>query len=285
MLMNPYTYYTAPPHIVISRKEFDSARALFLAILCYQAKLLIKFPQVFTTPEFPEEYQLVTVLQGSTNGSSMGHGYILESRDSIYMVFRGSASYADLYSDANAFLVPLSLVNGGGLVHNGFYSIYTKNVRDTNRSLRDEILRALSQLNPSKRLFISGFSLGGAIATLCALDIAVNTQFKHPIIYTFASPRVGDSTFAKAFNHAVHQSFRVVNFHDYIPIVPPQFLGYHHVKTKIELLFNAGSIQNNHNLRKAYIPALYTMNPGFGKELCRKNPHSFCPDTIPHARL
>jgi predicted lipase len=40
-------------------------------------------------------------------------------------------------------------------------------------------------------LTICGHSLGGALATLLAFDVAANPIFKNPTIYTYASPRTG----------------------------------------------------------------------------------------------
>jgi predicted lipase len=88
------------------------------------------------------------------------------------------------------------------------------------RSTRISIFRPLDKLPAAKRLLITGHNYGGALATLAALDIAVNTKFKNPIVYTYGSPRVGNPSFASRFNQAITHSERIVNIHDSFPSFP-----------------------------------------------------------------
>jgi len=63
-------------------------------------------------------------------------------------------------------------------------------------------------------------SLGGALATLLALDVAANTAFKNPTVYTYASPRTGDPSFANKYNQAVPNTYRIANRVDLVPKLP-----------------------------------------------------------------
>src|SRR5208283_4495565 len=67
---------------------------------------------------------------------------------------------------------------------------------------------------------ICGHSLGGAIATLLALDVAANTNFKDPAVYTFASPRTGDQVFVNTYDHWVPDTVRIANRMDLVPKLP-----------------------------------------------------------------
>ena len=69
-------------------------------------------------------------------------------------------------------------------------------------------------------LWISGHSLGAALATLTADRFP-----KVRSLYTFGSPRVGDREFAENFTVEAH---RFVNGNDIISRLPPEGL-YHHV--------------------------------------------------------
>jgi predicted lipase len=46
-------------------------------------------------------------------------------------------------------------------------------------------------------------SLGGAMATLCALDLRLNLKMPDVRVYTFGSPRVGNLIFAQWFEGVV----------------------------------------------------------------------------------
>jgi pimeloyl-ACP methyl ester carboxylesterase len=82
---------------------------------------------------------------------------------------------------------------------------------------------------------ICGHSLGGALATLLALDLAANTAFAEPAVYTYGSPRTGDSLFAATYDQVVKNSYRVTNRLDVVTALPPTFVGYEHVLTPYEL--------------------------------------------------
>ena len=69
-------------------------------------------------------------------------------------------------------------------------------------------------------LTICGHSLGGALATLQALDVAANSKFKNPTVYTYASPRTGDELFASTYDSKVPNTFRIVNTADLVPKLP-----------------------------------------------------------------
>lgn len=81
---------------------------------------------------------------------------------------------------------------------------------------------------------VCGHSLGGALATLLALDVAANTVYKDPSVYTFGSPRTGDSLFASTYDQVVKNSYRIANRLDIVPTLPPP-TNYEHVLTPCEL--------------------------------------------------
>lgn len=98
---------------------------------------------------------------------------------------------------------------GGGYVHHGFLRAFT--------SVEKEIYDALHDLPPESRknLFITGHSLGGALATLAA------SRFGCRMVATFGSPRVGDREFAKAFSlKNAGKYYRVFNRSDIVARIP-----------------------------------------------------------------
>ena len=103
-------------------------------------------------------------------------------------------------------------------VHNGFISAY-KSVR--------EAIHSQVKNSPHQRVICTGHSLGGALATLCALDVQYNFPDKQVSCYTFGSPKVGNSYFKDSFNKRVPQTYRFVNSADTVPALPPG--GFEHV--------------------------------------------------------
>jgi hypothetical protein len=87
-----------------------------------------------------------------------------------------------------------------------------------------EHLQAQSQIS----IEVVGHSLGGALATLYVAKNASDKQLRVSRIYTFASPFVGDSKFARSFDSLGIDSFRIANFFDVVPHLPPN-LEFRHV--------------------------------------------------------
>ena len=89
--------------------------------------------------------------------------------------------------------------------------------------------------------FITGHSLGGALASICALDLVLSgiTTPEKIMLYTMGQPRVGDSEYAKAFDKYVPQSYRIVHSDDLVVHIPPEWLfGYTYEHTSQEIWYN-----------------------------------------------
>ena len=76
-------------------------------------------------------------------------------------------------------------------------------------------------------VYVTGHSLGGALASLAALDIAAAHPRRRLLVYTFGAPMVGDRRFAAQFRAACPRAFRVVNEMDPVPKMPYTFLGFY----------------------------------------------------------
>jgi pimeloyl-ACP methyl ester carboxylesterase len=103
-------------------------------------------------------------------------------------------------------------------IHTGFLKQYL--------AIRDTLMKALQKHEDADEIVITGHSLGGALATLAALDL--NRQGIHKIsTVTFGAPRVGDQLFADLFEtlDTSNQSFRIFKDRDPIPqiLMSPQY--------------------------------------------------------------
>ncbi|MCH7412439.1 lipase family protein [Belliella sp. R4-6] len=171
--------------------------------------------------------------------------YVAQRGNNIVIVFRGTKSVGNLgqtiintvLTDANIEQVKPSFITSNSVapvssyrnsnVHKGFDEAYKR--------LRRDIHNAIQEAPGSSNIFIFGHSLGGALASLCALDIAVNQNRRFASIthIVSGSPRVGDETFRAYFERAVKNNLRLVINSDPVPSVP-NFIGvraankYHH---------------------------------------------------------
>ncbi|KAG8457562.1 hypothetical protein KFE25_003716 [Diacronema lutheri] len=71
-------------------------------------------------------------------------------------------------------------------------------------------------------LYCTGHSLGGALATVAALELAQSEglPLRHVGVYSFGSPRVGNAELCARVDRAVPEAFRVVNGQDAVPRLP-----------------------------------------------------------------
>jgi len=177
------------------------------------------------------------------------YGFVLESEERSLVVFRGTQRRVEWLNNISAihedFIDP-KVHSPLGRVHVGFHGKY--------KELVDPLpLEVMGRLNPTKPCYVSGHSLGGAIATLAALDAALNLPELRPQLrlYTYASPRVGDVAFANAFQQQVPNSYRIVNLADVVPLVPPTQLDgpYVHVGQKWAFLSQNDDVLPNHQIK------------------------------------
>jgi hypothetical protein len=155
------------------------------------------------------------------------YGYIGNRGSVAEIVFRGTTNTENWILNLDYDHVSPYTNLPGSFVHKGFYTDYT--------SLQGPVKSALSALMTKvniTQIYVTGHSLGGALATLCAYDIAQTS--KVPVgIYTFGSPRVGNQVFSDAFVKLIPNSIRVTNMKDPVPHLPPLPFNFHHVSQEV----------------------------------------------------
>lgn len=152
-------------------------------------------------------------------------GFVAAGKNQAVVSFRGTHFLSEWLKDVELALVTYRFRSESGLAHVGFQAIY--------ETLRQSLFKVLSQLGETPLpLLIVGHSLGGALATVCALDSEVAKLSSNGEIQavTFASPRVGDTQFRDEFNKTVTSCLRIANRRDLVPNLPFDFpFAYRHV--------------------------------------------------------
>lgn len=139
-----------------------------------------------------------------------------QSRKQIVVSFRGTVMGTNnMVQDLEA--IPRRYGKNGALVHSGFLDDWL--------SLKAGIeshFQELLNLYPGFTVTITGHSLGGALASLCAYDLAPQTD-RGVYLHTFGEPRVGMTQFSEELEDipnivGIH---RVVNDADPVPRLVP----------------------------------------------------------------
>ncbi|WP_424767947.1 lipase family protein [Paenibacillus sp. sgz302251] len=256
-------------------QDLDLQTALFLAAVCGQTYM--QFNNKDGLFLVPRTYKLAGELWAKAAESSEERfGFVLTSEHASVLAFRGSGSAVDWVADFIAQQTPYRPVKNAGLTHKGFTDIYM--------SARNQILELVKQLPEDKPLFVTGHSLGGALATLASYDLASNTAFTSPIVYTFGAPRVGDPAFVRQYNTTIATHWRFQNEFDIVPHLPTlvyqspktkQAYYYMHVKGEVKRSFRMGSVVRNHIL-PSYFADLSQEAPDFAMAICTEPP-GWCP--------
>lgn len=183
---------------------------------------------------------LATDMHPENGDQRVSIGLILQATGSgdVVIAIRGTEGIHEWIHDAQFLPTPCPFMPAAGNTEDGFTDMYNS-LRIGVDAAAPTIVQALPKL-PFKRavtsLTICGHSLGGALATYLALDIAVNaTGFNlDPVVYTYASPRAGDPQFVNLYNHVVPNTVRIANRVDLVPKLPLPPL-YEHVTGLFEL--------------------------------------------------
>ncbi len=138
-----------------------------------------------------------------------------DATQTMIVSFRGTETPEDWLKDLDTLAVPFGDIAASGMVHQGFAAVYL--------TIRDSVIAGVDAAKAgATSMWVTGHSLGGAIAILSALDFAKNAVPPlAPQLYTFAGPRVGDNTFRDLFDATIPLCYRVVNRWDIVPQLPP----------------------------------------------------------------
>lgn len=173
-------------------------------------------------------------------------GFVLSSPENNIIVFRGTQTGVEWINNITAVQKDYTDPISGqyfGKIHEGFIKNYLRIVQPLPREVAQK-------LDPTIPCYITGHSLGAALAVLAALDIALNIpQLKDKIqLYTYACSRVGNPTFATLHAQQVPNSYRIANLADAMPLMPPtQGVGtYVHVGQEWSFLSQNGDFMPNH---------------------------------------
>ncbi|MDR5884774.1 lipase family protein [Vreelandella janggokensis] len=153
-----------------------------------------------------EQLELLDAELVTTFNANGSQAILIKTNDFVVLSFRGTEplELKDIKADAHAILTRCVTE---GKVHTGFHKAYNSIEKDVNQALEE-----FTELP----LFITGHSLGGALATIAAKR--VTHVGGNAACYTFGAPRVSDDHWLMTMKTPI---YRVVNSSDGVTMVPP----------------------------------------------------------------
>jgi predicted lipase len=198
------------------------------ALVCAKLSQAAYSPQIDSSVARFDIPLVKFVMDSETNT----RGFILADSGTIVVCMKGTNDLKSALVDAaffqagypykgfmKKFFEFLLFFIGKEKVHAGFLAAYA--------TVRQDVVSTVSVLLKQKKreVFVTGHSLGAALATLAAYDISSTCRVDAGL-YTFGSPRVGNPLFAKNFNARVTRAYRVKNGDDAVGCVPFEELAY-----------------------------------------------------------
>eukprot|EP01135_Chromosphaera_perkinsii_P004757 Nk52_evm29s295 gene=Nk52_evmTU29s295 len=182
------------------------------------------------------DYKTVKILSDKVRDLQgfVGVGTLLGTK-AIIVSFRGTIAndYTEWLNNLRYSKAKIEIKGHPGVaVHSGFYDDY-------HSQIRKQVIPAVTALKQqpeyeNARVMITGHSLGGALATMFALDWVLTFPREAPFVYTYGKPRIGNDKFSALYSSLVQNSFRLVHERDMIPHLPP-LSGFVHSYTEVWL--------------------------------------------------
>jgi hypothetical protein len=213
--------------------------ALFLAQACDLAYL--------DAPDGPAGFQQRLGLEAELISVGNTQVYVAQNNSSIIVSFRGSQAPTTLdglkdwlLTNANNYLVLPEGQIGTDFAAAGVGARYHRGFMEALHEIWEPLLKSVNKAVEAgdRPLWVTGHSLGGALALLAAWRLQRNFVTVHAVI-TFGAPMVGNDTAARVFEQEfAGKIFRYVNLEDPVPLLPSVSLvanSYSHCQSEVAL--------------------------------------------------
>lgn len=170
-------------------------------------------------------------------------GYIIREKSTILITFKGTFTYDDAMTDIQVSQSKWPEFHNTN-VHSGFLAYFYV--------IQDAIDSTLNEQENVEKIFITGHSLGAAIATICMLHLLTKKKFTNLSGVVFALPKIGDIDFTqKATTHLRDRLWVVRNIDDAASLYPPglklEWKQLDELKT-IQFKKDTGHLIDNHSM-------------------------------------
>lgn len=180
--------------------------------------------------------KLETIVVSSQPTDTNGYIGYDSYADNIIVAFAGTnlLSIQNWIDDLNFFQTDYEpCIDTGCKVHEGFLKAYT-NVKD---DVKAAVRQFLSK-HPSAQVFVTGHSLGAAIANFATLDL-INSGIPVNVTYNYGQPRTGNVAFYDYVKKIAGPYWRVTHGRDPVPHLPLAIMNFHHVANEVFIRNNS----------------------------------------------
>ena len=175
--------------------------------------------------------EIVASFDATDSQNTTGIIMLDHARQLKIISFRGTHTLNDAFTDLNFLLEDADDICPGCEIHSGFLESW--------RGVSSYIVENFVSLQMDYSNYttvITGHSLGGALANLCAAGLKKISPTAQMSLLTYGSPRVGNPTFANYINKLFGwNNYRVTHLNDAVPWLPPKILGFAHASPEYHI--------------------------------------------------
>ena len=227
------------PMLLDDTKPGDSRNALFLAQACNLA--------YFDAPGGVDRFRDELGLEARLISVGNTQVYVAQNDKVLVVAFRGSQAPNTLdglkdwlLTNANNYLILPEGQIGTDFAAAGVGARFHRGFMEALHEIWEPLLATVAEAMESndRPLWVTGHSLGGALALLAAWRLQRNFITVHEVV-TFGAPMIGNEAAARAFEQEfAGKIFRYVNFEDPVPLLPSISLvanTYAHCQSEVSL--------------------------------------------------
>ena len=191
--------------------------------MAWLSQLAYEKPNGTTVSEVLQDWQLsrlATLRSPKTRFPRMvdTSGLIVTGCGATIVVFAGTDPFV-----VENWLTDLNAVPSGDHIHSGFQA----GVESVWEQIKSEIGKSAAPRSP---LFVTGHSLGGALAVVAAKFLHERLGLQAHAVYTFGMPRCLGSRIVSDYERTLgSRTYRLVHGRDIVPTLPPSELDFRHV--------------------------------------------------------
>ncbi|HEY0323882.1 MAG TPA: hypothetical protein VGC66_23235 [Pyrinomonadaceae bacterium] len=233
---------TSPGSIVNPPAGFDRFLAFSLAKLCAVAYQRKQHPNAQTGLDISPFVPQADITSTDITSKTVTFCSLFTSPDSVVVAFPGAVTWQELVLQManNNLDYPDFLGQNFAYVLQGALQVYkaSSTGKAGEQTFRQAVIAKVQQLagTPAKKVYVTGHSLGGVLASICAADLKVNYAALAPAkLYTFGCLPVGNYEFAQFFNPLfAGNSFHIARTGDFAPNLWP-ILGFEPLNQQVTL--------------------------------------------------
>ncbi|KAK0407560.1 hypothetical protein QR680_019266 [Steinernema hermaphroditum] len=218
---DPFTCPTKAPTAKGKRYTDKLGRSLYA--LCMSVKS--KTPETCLDSVRPDVkvHKYYEVQCDASKNTCAGMLAVSEEAKAIYVVYRGSSMDKQLFTEfvqgIGAQLGAWEKFVGSSGVMTYFYGAFQSLF--IGAGIKSDLMK-LKEEHKDYRIWVTGHSLGGSLASMTALYLVNQTLFHADKVklVTFGEPRTGNYNFAKAIEQNIKFRYRVIHRNDFVTNIP-----------------------------------------------------------------